>query len=152
MLFSTLYIGSQTNYGNGHEATDSSNGIANPSYFTKAGQALVTGRYDKARPYSVEAVLLYAICNYRRKEDRDTETWMLMGLGARLAMRMGYHRDRRCSRALDCLSCAITSVLELFYGRTYPSKMGLDSNYSLEKDIADYRSIISSSSCQHLSF
>lgn len=86
MLFSALYMGSQH---------DSATDPGKPSFFTRAGQALVTGRYDKAKPYSVEALLLYAFCNYKRKEDRDTETWMLMGLATRLAMRMGYHRDPR---------------------------------------------------------
>ncbi len=106
MLFSALHIGSQINHGNGQGDIECSSDTAKPSFFTRAGQALVTGRYDKGRPYSVEAVLLYAMCNYRRKEDRDTETWMLMGLGARLAMRMGYHRDRRCYLSPDFLPCA----------------------------------------------
>jgi Fungal specific transcription factor domain len=61
----------------------------------RAGQALITGKYHKARPYSVEAVLLYAQCKYLQKEDPDADAWNIMGISARLAMRMGYHRDPR---------------------------------------------------------
>ena len=92
MLYSALYIGSQINQASGQEVVDSSEG---PALFTKAGQALLTGRYRKARPYSVEAVLLYAVCKYMQKEDPDSDAWLIMGVSVRLAMRMGYHRDPR---------------------------------------------------------
>jgi hypothetical protein len=64
-------------------------------YCTKAGQALVTGKYHKARPYSVEAMLLYGVCKYMQKEDPDADAWMIIRISARLAMRMGFHRDPR---------------------------------------------------------
>jgi hypothetical protein len=55
----------------------------------------MAGRYQKALPYSVEALLLYAICIYREREDPGTDAWMIMGICVRLAMKMGYHRDPR---------------------------------------------------------
>lgn len=59
----------------------------------------MTGRYQKAKPYSVEAVLLYSVSMYMQKEELnlnpDKDAWMVMGIGARLAMKMGYHRDPR---------------------------------------------------------
>lgn len=58
-----------------------------------AGQMLVTGQYQKARPYSVEAVLLYGICKFIQRVDPDTEPWLVIGVAARMAVRMGYHRD-----------------------------------------------------------
>lgn len=88
-------MGSQMKQSNGREVSEYPPDPGKPPFFIRAGQALVAGRYDKARQYSVEALLLYAFCSFRRKEDRDTETWMLMGLATRLAMRMGYHRDPR---------------------------------------------------------
>ena len=69
--------------------------IDRPLMFQKAGQALVTGRYHKARPYSVEATLLYGVCKFVENEDTDTDVWMIMGIATRLALRMGYHRDPR---------------------------------------------------------
>lgn len=58
-----------------------------------AGQILVAGQYPKARPYSVEAVLLYGICKFVQRVDHDTEPWLVIGVAARMAVRMGYHRD-----------------------------------------------------------
>ena len=66
-----------------------------PAFLTRARQALVLGEYQKARPYSVEAVLLYGVCKYRMKEDLDSDAWMTMGIGARLAIKLGYHRNPR---------------------------------------------------------
>lgn len=95
MLFSVLQIGSQIKQASGQEVITSSDGLARSAFFVKAGQALVTGKYHKARPYSVEAVLLYASCKYLQKEDPDPDAWMIVGISARLAIRMGYHRDPR---------------------------------------------------------
>ena len=61
----------------------------------RARQALVAGRYHNGRPYSVEAVLVYGFCTYLQKEDPDADAWMILGISARLAMKMGYHRDPR---------------------------------------------------------
>ena len=80
---------------NGEELVDSSDCSSRSLFLTRAGQALVTGKYHKARPYSVEAVLLYAVCKYMQKEDPDSDAWMIMGISARLAVRLGYHRDPR---------------------------------------------------------
>ncbi len=95
MLFSVLHIGSQIEQASGLESLTSSDDLVRPAFFARAGQALVSGKYHKARPYSVEAVLLYASCKYRQKEDPDSDAWMIMGIGVRLAIRMGYHRDPR---------------------------------------------------------
>ncbi|KAI9719226.1 MAG: hypothetical protein M1812_003556 [Candelaria pacifica] len=94
ILFSAMQIGTVISQASsGQEAVDSSGSSTVHPYFIKAGQALIMGNYQKALPYSVEAVLLYGICKYMRKEDPDPDAWMLMGIAARLAMKMGYHRD-----------------------------------------------------------
>ncbi len=41
----------------------------------------------------MEAVLSFAYCKFLQKEDPDADACMVMGLAARLALRMGYHRD-----------------------------------------------------------
>jgi Fungal specific transcription factor domain len=41
----------------------------------------------------VEAVLAVAYCKFLQKDRPDTDAWMVMGTAARLALRMGYHRD-----------------------------------------------------------
>jgi Fungal specific transcription factor domain len=95
MLFSALHIGSQIHQANGQGVIEPLDSRMGPAFFTKAGQALLTGQYHKARPFSVEAVLLYAVCKYRQNEDPDRDAWVIMGISARLAMRMRYHRDPR---------------------------------------------------------
>ncbi|KAI9818019.1 MAG: hypothetical protein M1827_000643 [Pycnora praestabilis] len=93
MLFSMLYIASQIDEVSGRVSADYPSDPIRPRFLTIAGQALVTGKYHTARPHSVEAVLLYAYCKYVRKEDPDLDAWMTVGISARLAMRLGYHRD-----------------------------------------------------------
>ena len=66
-----------------------------PDYLAKSKEALMAGKYHKARPYSVEALTFYTICKYREREDLDPDSWLLIGIAARLALRMGYHRDPR---------------------------------------------------------
>lgn len=71
MLFSVLYIGSQNHEVGDQEVLGSSNSPPRVTFVTKAGQALVAGRYQKAKPYSVEAVLLYGVCKYIQKTARQ---------------------------------------------------------------------------------
>jgi hypothetical protein len=94
MLFSILHAASEIFQATGNEPKFLE-GPTSSEYLRTAGSALVTGKYHQARPYSVEAVFLYAICKVWRREDTDMEAWMIMGVSARLAMKMGYHRDPR---------------------------------------------------------
>ncbi len=55
----------------------------------------MAGKYQEARPYSTEAILMYAICIFVKKEDIDTIGWTAMGVAVRQAVKMGYHRDPR---------------------------------------------------------
>lgn len=91
ILFSILWTSSRK------EALDLGNVPTNSKYLTKAAQALVAGGYQKARPYSVDATLLYALCKYyQSSDDANKDAWITMGLATRLAMKMGYHRDPSC--------------------------------------------------------
>ncbi|KAL3958152.1 hypothetical protein ACCO45_006314 [Purpureocillium lilacinum] len=58
-----------------------------------SARCLVAGRYLDAKPLSVEAVLTYAHCRDVQTRDADSTLWALYGLAARLAQKMGYHRD-----------------------------------------------------------
>ncbi|OAP55387.1 hypothetical protein AYL99_10360 [Fonsecaea erecta] len=94
MLFSCIHLGSRIarpeEVGFFRSLSDASD-----TFLTNAARALVAGHYQKARPYSVEATLLYAISRFFVQGDTETEPWLLMGVAARLALRMGYHRDPR---------------------------------------------------------
>ena len=65
------------------------------AFLARAAQALVAGHYQQARPYSVEATMIFAMCKFFGTRNQDTEPWLMMGVAARLALRMGYHRDPR---------------------------------------------------------
>ena len=93
MLFSALYIGSQNYEVGDQEILRSSNSVARAVLLQKAGQTLIAGRYQRAKQYSAEAVLLYGVCKYIQREQQDNDAWVIIGVSARLAMKMGYHRD-----------------------------------------------------------
>ncbi|PMD21121.1 hypothetical protein NA56DRAFT_659131 [Hyaloscypha hepaticicola] len=95
LLFSVLYIGSCFERAMSAGVPDSVDASLQSQFLTRAAEALVTGGYQKARPYSVEAVLSFAYCKFLQKEDPDADACMVMGIAARLALRMGYHRDPR---------------------------------------------------------
>ncbi|KAM0295509.1 hypothetical protein ACHAO9_000590 [Fusarium lateritium] len=62
-------------------------------YIQRSAQCLVTGGYLKAKPYSVEALMMYAHSRNVSKEDSDATIWSLYSLSVRLAQRRGYHLD-----------------------------------------------------------
>lgn len=95
LLFSVLYIGSCFERAISAGVPDSVDASLQSQFLTRAAEALVTGGYQKARPYSVEAVISFAYCEFLQKEDPDADACMVMGIAARLALRMGYHRDPR---------------------------------------------------------
>ena len=92
-MFSALHVGSFVDHAAGQEVSRAMGSSVQPGFLMRARQALVAGRYRNGRPYSVEAVLLYGFCIYIQKEDPDADAWMILGISARLAMKMGYHRD-----------------------------------------------------------
>ncbi|KAI1085332.1 fungal-specific transcription factor domain-containing protein [Whalleya microplaca] len=58
-----------------------------------ATECLVSGDYLSAKPYSIEALLLHGYTQMQKTKDIDSGIWAKFGLTARLAQRMGYHRD-----------------------------------------------------------
>ncbi|KAF4453514.1 hypothetical protein F53441_3845 [Fusarium austroafricanum] len=62
-------------------------------YIQRSAQCLVTGEYLKARPYSVEALTLYARAVNAQKKDSEATIWSVYALAVRLAQRRGYHLD-----------------------------------------------------------
>ncbi|TVY84761.1 Fusarisetin A cluster transcription factor fsa6 [Lachnellula suecica] len=95
MLFSALHIGTQVAEACADGEVDSLNRSLGEEFLKMAGQSLVAGRYDKARPYSIESLLLYTLCKHFQKGDQDTNTCLMMSVCARLSIQMGYHQDPR---------------------------------------------------------
>jgi hypothetical protein len=100
LLFSVLHIGSQV-----YQLSDSDgDDLETPTseeLMKISGRALVAGKYHQGKPYSVEATLMYAILGLCRQEDREMESWMIMGVVTRLSVKLGYHRDPRHLRGIS---------------------------------------------------
>jgi hypothetical protein len=62
-------------------------------YRMRTVQCLVTGDYTKPSDFTVETLLLYVFGEYSSRWDADVALWLINSLIARLALRMGYHRD-----------------------------------------------------------
>lgn len=82
-----LHIGVQIIEVRADADAGSSNRSLGEDFLARSGQALVAGGYDKARPYSVESLLLYTLCKHFRKDDQETNTWLMMSVCARMAVR-----------------------------------------------------------------
>ncbi|KAK7413510.1 hypothetical protein QQX98_007587 [Neonectria punicea] len=68
--------------------------VAEPKFYMfRAAQCLITGKYLEAKPFSVEAIMMFAHSRNVQKEDSDATIWALFGLAVRLAQRRGYHLD-----------------------------------------------------------
>ena len=95
MLYSLLFVSAQLGQSCGHQGIDTTDCLKPATFLARAGQTLVAGKFRSARTYSVEAVLLYAQCQFYYRGGQDAQAWVSMGVCTRLAMKMGYHRDPR---------------------------------------------------------
>ena len=57
------------------------------------GQCLLLADFTKPVNNMIETMVLHLHCEYARNRDAEVGVWVLVGMIARLAMRMGYHRD-----------------------------------------------------------
>lgn len=58
-----------------------------------AAECLVSGDYLSGKPYSIEALMLHNYTEAQKFKEVGLGLWAKFGLLARLAQRMGYHRD-----------------------------------------------------------
>ncbi|KAL1989020.1 hypothetical protein VTN96DRAFT_5783 [Rasamsonia emersonii] len=58
-------------------------------------QCLILADYTKPYPYLIETLILHLHADYSQTKEADVSVWILIGVIARLAMRMGYHRDSK---------------------------------------------------------
>ena len=62
-------------------------------YQQLASSALVLADITKSQPYTLETLMVYAECEFLRRDDSHAKIWLMHGIALRTAMRMGYHRD-----------------------------------------------------------
>ncbi|KAK2758715.1 hypothetical protein FQN54_003405 [Arachnomyces sp. PD_36] len=65
------------------------------SYRSLMAQCLVLSDYTKPQQYLLETLILHLHADYSQTKETETSVWILAGMIARLAMRMGYHRDSK---------------------------------------------------------
>ncbi|KAH7026298.1 fungal-specific transcription factor domain-containing protein [Microdochium trichocladiopsis] len=91
-LASMLCTASSISVGNGNAVSESD--PAHPAKLAVLGKnCLVAGNYLSGRPYAIEALMLHGMTEKARTNEIDLSLWAKFGVLARLAQRMGYHRD-----------------------------------------------------------
>lgn len=65
------------------------------TYRTLMAQCLVLADYTKPHNHVIECLIFHLHGEYTRSREAEVSVWVLVGMIARLAMRMGYHRDSR---------------------------------------------------------
>ena len=70
-------------------------------YLEYTTQALVVADFTQPIVYMVETLCLYLQAESARTRDAETGVWILVGIVARLAMRIGLHRDPKPFTALS---------------------------------------------------
>lgn len=65
------------------------------NYRTQMAHCLITADYTKPHNFIIETLIFHLHAEYTSNRDAETSVWVLVGMIARLAMRMGYHRDAK---------------------------------------------------------
>ena len=65
------------------------------NFRTQMAHCLITADYTRPHNFLIETLILHMNGEYVSKVDAEASVWVLAGMIARLAMRMGYHRDSK---------------------------------------------------------
>ncbi|KAJ5591872.1 uncharacterized protein N7459_002241 [Penicillium hispanicum] len=65
------------------------------SFRNSVAQCLTLADYTKPHPYLIESLVFHLHGDFSQTREADVSVWVLTGVIARLAMRMGYHRDSK---------------------------------------------------------
>ncbi|KAH7234489.1 fungal-specific transcription factor domain-containing protein [Fusarium solani] len=80
---------------------------ARPQYIDQVVQCLSLADYSRGGPYVIETLLHYFTIEHVRRPDTEVDTWLILGVILRLALRMGYHRDPAQFPKLSPIECEI---------------------------------------------
>lgn len=93
ILFSILGCGTLIAAMRGTSLSHPASCYDSKTYISMAARCLVAGQYLKAKPLSVEAIVMHAHSRNFHTQDKDSIVWTLYSVAIRLAQRQGYHRD-----------------------------------------------------------
>ena len=63
------------------------------NFRTQMAHCMITADYTKPHNHIIETLIFHLHAEYTSNRDAEASVWVLVGMIARLAMRMGYHRD-----------------------------------------------------------
>ncbi|KAL2128835.1 hypothetical protein VTI74DRAFT_8581 [Chaetomium olivicolor] len=91
-------------------------------YRLRTVQCLIAGDYTKPARYTVEAMMLYVLCEYSSRWDADLSMYLIVSMVVRIALRMGYHRDGKWFPTLTPFEAemrrrtwALVRMLDIFF-------------------------------------
>jgi hypothetical protein len=94
ILFSILSLGMSLLKYSPHIRLSDETPVADPSKFLiLAAQCFIAGEYFRAKPLSVEALLMHVHSRNVCLDDSHPSVWTFYGLALRVAQRQGYHRE-----------------------------------------------------------
>ena len=97
MLFSMFRLAMLSYTREGDEPTEfrgKSTDLA-AAYRTHMANCLILADYTKPHNHIIETLIFHLHGEYTCNRDTEASVWVLVGMIARLAMRMGYHRDSK---------------------------------------------------------
>jgi hypothetical protein len=93
ILFSICCLATQLTQAVGGDTPDQEKPANSALFLTASAQCLILAGYTRPKPNIVEALALYAQCQYSTTLDPSGEVAIMFAILIRLAYRMGYHRD-----------------------------------------------------------
>jgi hypothetical protein len=94
ILFSILSLGTAVMNHKTGQVLPADAKIKSPSkYMVLAAQCFISGEYFRAKPLSVEALLMHVHSRNVCRPESDPSVWVFYGLAMRIAQRQGYHRE-----------------------------------------------------------
>jgi hypothetical protein len=94
ILFSILSLGMALIKYSPNMSLSSGTDVSDPGrYVLLAAQCFIAGEYFRAKPLSVEALLMHVHARNVCLDDSNPAVWTFYGLALRLAQRQGYHRE-----------------------------------------------------------
>ncbi|KAK0385036.1 hypothetical protein NLU13_7514 [Sarocladium strictum] len=94
ILFSVLSLGIALIKYSPNMTVSSQTDVSGPQkYLILAAQCFIAGEYFRARPLSVEALLMHAHARNTCLVESNPSVWTFYGLAIRIAQRQGYHRE-----------------------------------------------------------
>ena len=97
MLFSIMSLGAEYAIRLGEKQPQGSQLLRKPDavavYCQRSAECLILADYLKPTVYSVEALVLYMICELIRAQNSQFAISILFSIVVRISMRVGYHRD-----------------------------------------------------------